>query len=332
MQGWCEVEAQADADGVIPKEIYSGVSGQFPVCDPPPAEAVRMEADAWGRYLSATRGKRKPRGMYEEMYRYEWYEGRRRGGFWGGIEAGIRSIAPMGAPRIAILSAGSGRDLLKVGLAAGIWRSVAPERIRGTWLEIDPKWFRLVKPEARIVATEFSPENFARLSRMVSRLEEVGLLVPGMVTLRRWSFRERLPLATGSQDLAVFSLTGNYATEEEQPRILGEIARCIAHRGHLVASTMREDFDFIRATTFAYRIKFFMRTPLAWAIVPDFVPWQVWWGTACHDMVKKGFWKNAHAETWGEYVSRSGMVPVTVYPAPCDLVPVEVLVARKVAG
>jgi SAM-dependent methyltransferase len=328
MEQWQQVESHSDSNGYIPESVYSGVSEAFPVCPPQKAEAARMESEAWDGYLSALRRK-SGRGMYEEMFRYEWYEGRRRAGFWGSIEAGIRRVAPAKAPRIVILSAGSGRDILKVGLAAGVWESTAPTRIRGTWREIHPRWFRLVKPEARFFVTEFSLDNYARLEKTVEKLLDRGLLQPGMVSLRRWSFRQRVPVATGSQDLVVFSLTGNYASEEEQPGILNEIARCVRPGGHLLASTMRADFDFLRATSLAYRVRFLMRTPLGWPIVPDFIPWQVWWGTTCHRMTKKGYWKNEDARIWARYMEPSRMEPVTIFPAPCDLVPVEVLLARK---
>jgi len=331
MESWQQVESNSDSNGYIPETVYSGVSEDYPVCPPQKAEAARMESDAWDGYLSAMRRRKNGRGMYEEMFRYEWYEGRKRLGFWGSIETGIRNVAPGDAPRIAILSAGSGRDILKVGLAAGVWESMAPKRIRGTWREINPKWFRLVKPDARFFVTEFSLENFDRLEKTVEGLLEGGLLKPGMVSLRRWSFRQRVPLATGSQDLVIFSLTGNYASEAEQPGILNEIARCVKPGGHLLASTMRADFDFLRATSLSYRVKFFLRTPLGWPIVPDFVPWQVWWGTTCHRMTEKGYWKNEDARTWARYMEPSMMEPVAIFPAPCDLVPVEVLLARKAA-
>lgn len=256
MESWQQVESHSDSNGYIPETVYSGVSEDYPVCPPQKAEAARMESDAWDGYLSAMRRRKNGRGMYEEMFRYEWYEGRKRLGFWGSIETGIRNVAPGDAPRIAILSAGSGRDILKVGLAAGVWESMAPKRIRGTWREINPKWFRLVKPDARFFVTEFSLENFDRLKKTVEGLLEGGLLKPGMVSLRRWSFRQRVPLATGSQDLVIFSLTGNYASEAEQPGILNEIARCVKPGGHLLASTMRADFDFLRATSLSYRVKF----------------------------------------------------------------------------
>jgi SAM-dependent methyltransferase len=329
MAQWQQVESLADSNGHIPERIYSGVSDTFSVCSPQGEDAVRLEREAWEQYLSARRRLKKGRGMYEEMFRYEWYEGRNRAGFWGAIERGVRHVALGDAPRIAILSAGSGRDILKVGLAAGVWESTAPKHIRGTWREINPKWFRLVKPDTRFFFTEYSPDNFDRLATTVETLLERGLLKSDMVSLRRWSFRQRVPLVTGSQDLAIFSLTGNYATEEEQPRILNEIARCIRPGGHLIASTMRADFDFIRVASLAYRVRCFLRTPLGWPVCIEFLPWQVWWATTCHRMMEKGYWKNADAHTWADYMTPSRMDPVAIYPAPCELVPVEVLLARK---
>lgn len=329
MAQWQQVESHADGSGHIPECIYSGISEAFPVCPPQAEEAVRMEREAWEGYLSATRRRKTGRGMYEEMFRYEWYEGRRRTGFWGSIEAGIRRADLGDAPRIAILSAGSGRDILKVGLAAGVWESAAPRRLRGTWREIHPRWFRLAKPSARFLITEYSLDNFGRLEKTVEALLAQGLLTPEMVSLRRWSFRQRVPLVTGSQDLVIFSLTGNYASRKEQPLLLTEIARCVKPGGHLLASTMRADFDFRRATTLAYRIRFLLRTPLGWPIVPDFIPWQVWWGTTCHKMAEKGYWKNEDARVWARYISPAMMEAVEIFSAPCDLIPVEVLMARK---
>lgn len=48
-------------------------------------------------------------------------------------------------------------------------------------------------------------------------------------------------------------------------------------------------------------------------------------------MTEKGYWKNEDARTWARYMEPSMMEPVAIFPAPCDLVPVEVLLARKAA-
>lgn len=46
-------------------------------------------------------------------------------------------------------------------------------------------------------------------------------------------------------------------------------------------------------------------------------------------MMETGYWKNEDARRWADYMAPSRMEPVAIFPAPCDLVPVEVLLARK---
>ncbi len=332
MKSWQEIEQQADKNGFIPEAVYSDHCAAFPVCPPQDPEARRMEAHVWGTYLSSTRRRDKSHLMYQEMYRYEWYEGRKRTGFWGNIEKGIRLVEPGPAPVISILSAGSGRDIIKVGLAAGVFESTAPDKIRGTHKEIDRKYLCLAKPKARFMLTEFDENNLAALNRTVQSLIETGALTPEMVSIRKWDFRLAAPLATGSQDLIVFSLTGNYATLAEQPLILREIARCVRPGGHLVAATMTDKIDFHKARSLLSRIRLYLTTPLGLPVVLDFAPWQIRWAKMAGEMHDRGFWKNVSADAWMEFLKPAGMEEVTIYPGACRFLPVEVLVAKKTGG
>ena len=326
---WGEIEKQANENGLIPFDIYTKYAGRFRVC---PALDKRIE-DAeniiWQIYLSASREKNGQHNLYTEMFRYEWYEGRKRTGFWGNIEDAVKRLNVSDAPKISIFSAGSGRDLLKVGFAAGVWTSHAPAHIRGTYKEIDMKYFQLAKPQARIIVTEYGEGNFREMEKTVAELLEKKRINPGMVFLARWNFREQAPVATESQDVVVFSLTGNYAGIEEQPLILREIARCVKKNGYMISSTLSSAFDFLKARGLVYRVKFFLKTPLGWPIALDFMKWQLHWAKMAGDMNRMGFWANVPASTWAEFLQPSGMKTIRIYDAPCSLVPVEVLVSRK---
>lgn len=330
MDTWKDVEALADENGVIPESVYVEHASKFRTCPPQDPETARMEAEIWADYLSARKKGSEDSFRYEDLYRFEWYEGRRRRGFWGNMEDAIRRLDLGPAPRITIFSSGSGRDLLKVGLAAGVWESTAPDGVRGTHKEISADYFRLAKPEARFLVTEFEEHNLLGLTNIVKRLWDRGLLTEEMIAIRRWDFRESAPVATGTQDLAVFSLTGNYATLEEQPLILREIARCVKEGGHMVASTISDTFDFNRIGKPWNVVRIMLATPLAWPILLEFIPWQRRWGKMAGMMGEKGLWKNLPAKQWAEFVRPAGMVETRIYPGPSDLVPVEVLVAKKI--
>lgn len=332
IKSWEEMAACADHTGVIPEAVYRAHSLCFPVCPPQNAEARRRETEIWTTYLSTTRRGRKKSSMYRELFRYEWYEGRKRTGFWGNIEAAIKRLNLGAASRITIFSAGSGRDLLKVGLAAGVFTSCAGKRIAGTHKEIDVKYMRLAKPEARILLTEFEEHNLASLSETVDSLIDAGALTPEMVTVRRWDFRQAAPLVCESQDLCVFSLTGNYAAASEQPLMLREIARCVRPGGHLVASAMTERLDFKKARSLRGKVRLILGTPLAWPVAFDFAPWQARWGKMAAEMYNLGFWKNASAKVWMSFLEPAQMEQVAIYPGPSTFLPVEVLLARKKAA
>jgi SAM-dependent methyltransferase len=269
--------------------------------------------------------------MYNELYRYEWYEGWRRSGFWGNIEDAIKKIGLGEAPKIAILSAGVGRDIAKVCLAAGIWKSSAPRWVRGTSKEISDfrMYASLVKPRARIMVTEFNDHSLKTLQGAVDQMISSGLLNEEMITVRKWDFRVMAPLGDNSQDLVIFSLTGNYAKIDEQSLILKEIARYVARGGHLIASTMRPDFDFSKAAMALKKIKIILSSPLAWPIAKEFFSWQIRWSQLAGRMNELKFWQNVPASAWSGFVSAAGMKETKIYSAPSKLVPVEVLVARK---
>lgn len=329
MKTWEDIESHATENGFIPDEFYREYAKKFRVCPEQKKEVADSETLIWDIYLSATRKGNSQQNLYSEMYRYEWYEGRNRTGFWGNIEDAIRSLAPDETPRISIFSAGSGRDLLKVGLAAGVWSSSAPPHIKGTYKEIDMDYFHLQKPGARMIVTEYGEGNFREMEKTVKRLLAKNLISPDMVSLSRWDFREKAPVVTESQDILVFSLTGNYARLDEQPLILREIARCVKPGGFMIASTLSPAFDFFRAKKILYRLKLFLRTPLGWPIALEFMKWQVHWVKMAGTMIKDGFWTNVSAETWADFLKPSGMKKIAIYDGPCNLVPVEVLVTQK---
>ncbi len=328
-KSWQEIEALADENGFIPASVYNDNAGAFPVCPPQNPEARQQEEHIWRTYLSTSRRRDKNHKMYQEIFRYEWYEGRKRSGFWGNIENGLKLVAPGRAPVITILSAGSGRDLIKVGLAAGVFESMAPNRIKGTYKEIDKKYMRLAKPDARIMVTEFDDNNLSCLEQTVTDLIACGALIKGMISIRKWNFRLMAPLASGSQDIIVFSLTGNYATIEEQPLILREIARCIKPGGHLVTSTMTDKISFKKAHGILSKIRLYLTTPLGLPVVLDFAPWQIRWAKMAAQMHDKGYWKNVAADVWMDFLKPAGMEEVMIYPGPCPHLPTEVLVAKK---
>lgn len=328
---WKEMESHATDYGFIPNGIYDGNAARFRVCPEQPKEIEDAQNAVWEIYLKATRRGKRDENLYNEMYRYEWYEGRKRTGFWGQIEDAVRCHITGYAPRICVFSAGSGRDLLKVGLAAGIWSSAAPEKLKGSYLEINMDYFRLEKPGARIIVTEYGEGNLNVMKKTVAELIERKLLTPEMVGLSRWDFRQQAPVVTESQDLIVFSITGNYAAEHEQPLILKEIARCVKPGGFLVAATVSPDLDFIKAKSLRYRLKFIMKTPLGWPIGLTFMRWQVNWAKMAGAMNRKGIWANQPALTWADWLKQEQMKTVRIYDAPCNLVPVEVLVMQKKA-
>ncbi len=329
MKSWQEIETYADKNGHIPEEIYSEHASQFPTCPPQTPEATRFEAEIWEEYLSKGRRRDKEQLNYQEMYRWEWYEGRKRRGFWGNIEDAIKRLGPGQAPKITIFSAGSGRDVLKVGLAAGIWESLAPKGIKGTYKEISTDYFRLAKPEARIMATEYDKNNYSALKKIIRQLLEKGLLERDMITTRRWNFRETAPVASRSQDIAVFSLTGNYATIKEQPLILKEIVRCLKKGGHLIASCMAPGLNFNKARSPLNTIRLVLTNPLGWPMLHEFAPWQRNWGKMAGMMMEKGYWQNTTAAEWADFLAPAGMETVNIYPGPNKLLPVEVLVSKK---
>lgn len=329
MKSWQEIESLADENGFIPETVYNDQAGFFPVCPPQPPEVRRIESEVWRTYLSATRRGNKKSQMYQEIFRYEWYEGRKRRGFWGNIEKALRLVEPGDAPIISILSAGSGRDLIKVGLASGIFASTAPEKIRGTWREIDIKYLRLAKPQARIMVTEFNETNLSALRHTVDCLVEAGALTRAMTAIRKWDFRQTAPLTTDTQDIIVFPLTGNYATIDEQPLILREIARCVKPGGHLIASAMTDKIDFHKARGHLGKLRLALTTPLGWPVALDFIPWQIRWAKMAGEMNDKGYWKNVSAAGWMEFLKPAGMEEVKIYPGPSKFLPVEVLVAKK---
>lgn len=328
MKSWQDIESQADENGYIPETVYNNHAGLFPVCPPQSSEVCRVESEIWQTYLS-TKRRNKDSHMYHEMFRYEWYEGWKRRGFWGNIEKALRLIDFGNAPRISIFSAGSGRDLMKVGLASGIFTSTAPDRIKGTYREIDKKYLRLAKPRARMMLTEFNEHNLTALRHTVADLVASGVLTREMATVRKWDFRQTAPLVTDSQDAAVFSLTGNYATLDEQPLILREIARCLKPGGHIIASTMTDDFDHVKFRSPMGKLRMMLATPLGIPVALDFIPWQIRWSKMAREMNDRGFWENVSAARWMEFLKPAGMEEVKIYPGPSNIVPVEVLVARK---
>lgn len=330
MKRWESVEAHADDGGVIPEAVYEENVCHFNICPDRPPEVVNQEAAVWQTYLSAKRKSENQKNMYAEMYRYEWYEGRYRTGFWGNIEHAVQNLSLGEMPKIAIFSAGSGRDLLKVGLAAGIWQSMAPEKIRNTYKEISADYFQLTKPDAQVVLTEYEENNLAALKQTVAHLIEKGLLRKNRVTIRKWDFRKPSPVAAGTQDLVIFSLTGNYAAMEEQPLILNEIARCVKIGGYFIASTMSSAFNFRNVISFRNKLRLFFATPLAWPIAIEFYRWQSRWGRVAARMNEAGHWKNMPARQWAEFIAPLGMQKEKIYPGPSKIVPVEVLVAKKV--
>ena len=183
---WRDVQSVANKAGWIAEDVYDRFSSgpEARVCAET-TEAFYAELAAWEEYLSAI-GKRNGKQMYQELYRYQWYEGWGRRGFWGNIEDAIKNVSLGEAPKIAILSAGVGRDIVKVGLSAGIWKSSAPKGIRGTYKEISDfqKYFSLAKPNARIIVTEYNGHNLKSLKEMVSQMIKAGLLTEEMITVR----------------------------------------------------------------------------------------------------------------------------------------------------
>jgi SAM-dependent methyltransferase len=324
-----EIETKCDENGYLPDGIYRTNISSFAICPPQSSEVAEAEAKVWNEYLSATRKEDKNRLMYDELYRYEFYEGRKRQGFWGNIEDAIKKMNFDDDPRVTILSAGTGRDLLKVGLAAGIWKSTASRKIRGTYKEISPEYLRLVKPKARVMVTEYEEHVLGALRNTVDQLINKALLNEEMVTVRKWDFRYRTPLATGSQDLVVFALAGNYAKLEEQPLILRELARVVKVGSYLVASTMLPELNFSKAIGLIRKIRIILSSPLFWPVLREFVPWQVKWGKMAGSMNEAGIWCNVPATTWMQFLQSAGMEKIEIYPSPSSLLPVEVLVARK---
>jgi SAM-dependent methyltransferase len=329
---WEDIESCATENGFIPARVYDKHIRKFRVCPCQPKEISDAEAEIWNIYLAARARRNGTSNLYSEMFRYEWYEGRKRRGFWGNIEHAIKTWAKYDAPRICVFSAGSGRDLLKVGLAAGIWSASPPRGFKGTYQEINMKYFHLEKPDARIIVTEFGEGNYREVEKTVNLLLKRNLITKDMIYLSRWDFREKAPVTTESQDAVVFSLSGNYAGIDEQPLILGEIARCIRKDGFLITSTLSPEFDFIKAKRLAYRLQFFLKTPLGWPIALDFMRWQVRWAKMAGTMNRRGIWANASADQWAGFLEPAGMIKIATYPAPCHLVPVEVLVAQKNIG
>lgn len=327
MKSWIDIEAHADEDGFIPESIYNTHVHRFDTCPAIDSDVIQMEAGIWHKYLSARKRGRENKNLYGELYRYEWYEGRNRTGFWGNIEHSVRTMGLGQKPSITIFSAGSGRDLIKVGLAAGIWESVAPENIKGTYKEIDLNFLKLVKPEAKIMVTEYDDSNFKALNSTIDRMVEQGHLSKEMVAIRRWDFRKPSPLATGTQDLAILSLTGNYAKFNEQSIILSEIAKCIKPDGHIVVSTLTPEFKF--NMSMIDRVRLFFSSPLTWPVALNFYIWQIRWGKMAASMYKKGFWNNAWARTWADFLKPQGMQIKNIYAAPSTIAPVEVLVMGK---
>ncbi|MCX5849246.1 MAG: class I SAM-dependent methyltransferase [Deltaproteobacteria bacterium] len=328
MSTWRDIERHATENGFIPKDIYSENAKLFRVCPLPDEKRAEAENEIWRVYLSAAKKKKGGRNLYTEMFRYEWYEGRKRTGFWGNIEDAVKAIKHLENPRICIFSAGSGRDLLKVGLAAGVFTSSAPHGIRGTYREIHLDYLRLAKPGARFITTEFSDGNYKEMENSIADLEKKRLILPGMVDLARWDFRVKAPVASDTQDVVVFSLTGNYAHADEQPLILREIARCVKKEGLMITSTISSSFDFIKSKRPLYRLNFIIKTPLGWPMGLTFMKWQVNWAKMAGNMNRLGFWANTSAETWARHLEPAGMETVRIYD-PCRLVPVEVLVSRK---
>ncbi len=329
MLSWHEIEAMADENGFLPEAVYSRHIHQFPVCPPPDSHRKKKEARVWRIYLSSRRHWPKKNSMYQELYRYEWYEGRKRSGFWGNIEKALRLLEPGPAPVISILSAGTGRDLIKVGLAAGIFESIAPPKIKNTHREIDSRYLRLAKPGARIMVTEFDPDNLAALQRTIDTLIRTGALNNEMIALRQWNFRQAAPLASDSQNIIVFALTGNYATIDEQPMILREIARCVKPGGYLIASTMTEKLDFNKSSSILFKLQVILGSPLMMPIAVDFIPWQIRWAKMAAEMNNRGYWRNLPAETWMEFLQPAKMKKIAIYPGPSSYLPVEVLVAQR---
>jgi len=160
-------------------------------------------------------------------------------------------------------------------------------------------------------------------------LDEKKLLKPGMVSIRKWNFRQAAPIASNSQDLVVFSLTGNYSTIEEQPLILREIARCVKQGEHLIASTMTPKLDFDKARSPLNIARLVLTNPLSWPILHEFASWQRKWGEMAGKMMQKGFWENTTGQKWAAFIEPAGMETVRIYPGPVKLLPVEVLVTRK---
>ncbi len=330
IKSWRDVEKLSNENGFIPQEVYSENKKKFTVNKSRNPEQAKDEASVWNMYLSTKRTRYKNHNMYSEMYRYGWYEGKKRRGFWGNIEAAVGDLKLGESPSITIFSAGSGRDLLKVGLAAGVWTSIAPKKIKGTCKEISGKYFRLEKPGARIIVTEFDENNYCELKKTIEDLKSKKLLTDEMICSCPWDFRERSPVAKATQDIVVFSLTGNYATIDEQPYILKEIAKSIKPGGHLIASTMASHYSFSTNSKPLNMAKFILSTKLELSIARDFLHWGLNWSKMACKMYEKGYWANASAEIWLDFIAPSGMKKIKIYEGPSKLVPVEVLVAEKI--
>jgi SAM-dependent methyltransferase len=329
MLTWSDMERHANENGFIPTDIYMEKSKQFRVCPLPDTKRAEAENEIWRVYLSAAENKKTGRNMYTEMFRYEWYEGRKRTGFWGNIEDAVKTIKQIENPKICIFSAGSGRDVLKVGLAAGVFISCAPSDIRGTYREIHTDYLTLAKPGARIIVTEYCDGNYREIKNTIAALEKKQLILPGMVDLARWDFRLKAPVACETQDAVIFSLTGNYANADEQPLILREISRCVKKDGLMITSTISPSFDFIKSKGLLYRLRFILKTPLGWPIGLTFMKWQVNWAKMAGRMNQLDFWANMSAESWARFLEPAGMETVRIYEGPCRLVPVEVLLSMK---
>ena len=96
-----------------------------------------------------------------------------------------------------------------------------------------------------------------------------------------------------------------------------------------MTSTLSPSFDFIKAKGLIYRLKFIRKTPLGWPIGIPFMRWQVRWAKLAGAMNRKGIWANLSALTWSGFLEKAHMETLRIYEAPCNLVPVEVLVAQK---
>ncbi len=90
------------------------------------------------------------------------------------------------------------------------------------------------RKELKILDSGFRRNDNKRPFKLAQLIEK-GLLKKEMVSIRKWNFRRPSPVACRTQDFTVFSLTGNYATMEEQPFILHEIVKYIKDGGYFIA-------------------------------------------------------------------------------------------------